>query len=781
MNVVRPLGLLLSIIGLFCPGLNGIAWAESSARQNLLLSVVVNGQQREGIDDFVEDNGELFVTVTQLTRLGLSLPPSQNATNDELINLSTIQGWRYQLDNETQTLHLQIPNQNLVAQQLNAPQKPDSGSVPHSDNGAVLNYDTQMTHYAGQLSDSTTGDLRLFGNHGVFSTSGIRTNNPYLRRTVRLNSTYSVSDVEKLRTYNVGDFINSGLPWTRPIRMAGMQMTTNFSLRPDLVTFPRPGITGEVAVPSSVDIYVNGIHQLSSRVEPGPFEVTQLPVTSGGGEIAMVVKSANGRQIQQTLPFYTGASLLEKGLDSLAVETGLVRRRYATRSSDYTQSAAALSYRRGITSGLTLSSHLEGTEKLAMGGIGADLLISRYGILSSSLATSHFGNRQGSQYGLGFSHILPAMSYGISILQADKHFYDIAAANDDTMPGTTLRASIGFPVSPGKGSFSLIYAKRMVTFYNDYDLTSERIATSTLSATYSASLPFDSYGYITVLHDFDNQQGSGIFIGFSIPFGRRATISANSSISNGNHYQTVQARQSAVQRGDVGWKIANQSGSRARQNMALDYKSPWGLMGTEIERSKEGNAVRASAQGAISTLGGHFFASNTIHDSFGVVDTDGLSGITVLQENRPLGKTDRNGVMFIEALNAYENNHLSIDPNDVPMDVSLRYTELHLTPRDRAGVLAKFPVHRSNSATIRLVDSNHQPMPLGSTAILNENGMQQVIGYDGIIFFENLATHNTLSVQRNEHPACHVAFDYHPQPNTIPEIGPLTCLTGEKP
>ncbi|MFE8150771.1 fimbria/pilus outer membrane usher protein [Brenneria goodwinii] len=769
----------MNIICLSCNGLNGIAWAESSARQNLLLNVVVNGQQREEVNDFIEDNGALFVTVKQLTRLGLILPPPQATTDDELVNLNNIPGWRYQLDAETQTIHLQIPNQNLVAQQLNAPQTPDSGSAPYSDNGAILNYDTQITRYAGQISDSTTGDLRLFGNHGIFETSAVRTHNPYLRRNVRLNSTYSVSDVEKLRTYNVGDFINSGLPWTRPIRMAGMQITTNFGLRPDLVTFPRPGITGEVAVPSSVDIYVNGIHQLSSRVEPGPFEVTQLPVTNGGGEIAMVVKDANGRQTRQTLPFYTSASLLQKGLDSLAVETGLVRRRYATRSNDYAQGAAALSYRRGATTALTLSSHLEGTEKLAMGGIGADLLISQHGILSTSLAISHFGNQQGNQYGLGFSHVLPAMSYGVSILQADKHFYDIAAANGDTAPGTTLRASIGFPVSPGKGSFSLIYAKRMVNFYNDYDLTSERIATSTLSATYSASLPFDSYGYVTVLHDFDNHLGSGIFIGFSIPFGRRATLSANSSMSNGNHYQTVQAQQSAVQRGDIGWKLANQSGSRARQNMALDYKSPWGLVGAEIERSKEGNAVRASAQGAISTLGGHFFASNTIHDGFGVVDTDGLPDITVLQENRPLGKTDRNGVMFIEQLNAYENNHLSIDPNDVPMDVSLRYTELNLSPRDRAGILAKFPVQRSSSATIRLIDSNHQPLPLGSIATLNENGTQQVIGYDGIVFFENLSPHNTLTVQPNEQPACRVAFDYHPQANRIPEIGPLSCLTGE--
>ncbi|MCL2892032.1 fimbria/pilus outer membrane usher protein [Brenneria tiliae] len=774
-------GLFWGMICLACSGVSGIAWAEDPARQNLLLNVVVNGQERAGVDDFVADNGTLFVTATQLTRLGLILPPSSSSTGDELVDLATIRGWRYRLDNETQTLHLQVPNQNLVAQQLNAPQTPDSGAVAHSDNGAVLNYDTQITSYDGQLSDSTTGDLRLFGNYGVFETSAVRTHNPYLRRTVRLNSTYSISDVEKLRTYHVGDFINSGLPWTRPIRMAGMQMTTNFGLRPDLVTFPRPGITGEVAVPSSVDIYINGIHQLSSRVEPGPFEVTQLPVTSGGGEIAMVVKDASGRQTRQTLPFYTGASLLQKGLDSLAVETGMVRRRYATRSSDYTQSAAALSYRHGVTDGMTLSSHFEATEKLAMGGIGADLLLSRHGILSASLATSQFGSRQGNQYGLGFSHLLPAMNYGISILQADKNFYDIAAANDDTMPGTTLRASIGFPVPPGNGSFSLIYAKRMVNFYNDYDLTSERIATSTLSATYSASLPYDSYGYVTLLHDFDNHQGSGIFIGFAIPFGRRATVSANSSMSNGNHYQTVQARQSAVQRGDIGWKVANQSGSRARQNMALDYKSPWGLIGTEIERSKEGNALRASAQGAISTLGGHFFASNTIYDSFGVVETDGLPGITVLQENRPLGKTDRNGVMFIEQLNAYENNHLSINPDDVPMDVSLRYTELNLTPGDRAGILAKFPVRRSNSATIRLIDANRQPLPLGSTAVLNENGVQQVVGYDGIVFFENLDPHNTLAIERNEQPACRVAFDYQPQANAIPEIGPLICLSGEKP
>ncbi|MHC8285756.1 fimbria/pilus outer membrane usher protein [Pseudomonas sp. XS1P51] len=785
-NSARLLCLLLCLVGPVTTWRAHATDADaglSSGRQSLLLDVLINGNSRKSVLEFIQVQEAMLANAGELRSLGLILPDN---SQQGLVDLSSIPGWSYQLDLPGQNIQLRVPNSDLVPLRMihEGPRLTDL--PPRSDLGAVLNYDTQVTSYSGKISSSTLAGMRFFGDHGVFETGVLHSSNPYRTSTVRLNSTYAYSDVVNLRTYNAGDFINGGLPWTRPVRMAGAQITTNFGLRPDLVTFPLPGISGEVAVPSSVDVFVNGLHQLTSQVESGPFEVSQLPVSNGGGEISMVVKDASGRQISQTMPFYASTALLQTGLDALSVEVGSVRRHYASESNDYVDSAASVSYRRGMTSKLTLESHLESTSGLVMGGIGSSFLVGNLGVLSATVAASDHGGKSGLQYGLGFSHSTPGFNYGLSILKADQQFSDIASVNDDAMPRTTLRANLGIPL-PGIGSFGLVYAKKLVNLYEQYDfdnryiVQSESIHTSTLSATFSTRLPWQTFGFVTAFHDFEGASGNGLFIGISIPIGQRAMVSASSSVSGGSASQTLLAQQSAVQQGDVGWRVAQQTGAQNRRSLGMEYKTPWALVGAETEQGNDGDAFRATARGAITTMGGHVFASNSVNDSFAIVDTDGLADVMVLQENRPVGRTNASGILFVEDLRAYESNLLTIDANDVPMDSSLDNVERRVRPRDRSGLVVKFPISRSYGATLRLVDEQHQPIALGSQVTLNRTGAQGVVGYDGLTFLEGLGAHNELLVQPPDKPSCHLAFEYQSQADNIPEIGPLTCLTGARP
>ena len=755
----------------------------SSDEQTLLLSVKINGRVHEGLEAFIERDSQLFVSRAQLLELGLVAPETPGQPYDAALSLSSLKGWTWHLDSAAQVLELEVPLSSLQNQQLLARPESSPGLIDRSDFGAVLNYDTQLTHHDGYSSSSVLTTARAFGQFGLVQSSAIQTRSQSFSRTVRLDTTYSLSDVQTLRSFNAGDFINAGLSWTRPVRMLGVQMATNFALRPDLATYPRPGMSGEVAVPSSVDIFINGLHQSTTQVQPGPFEINQLPVTSGGGDVSVVVKDASGRQTVQTLPFYASTLLLNEGLDSLAVQAGSVRRQYATRSNDYGAPAASLSYRHGATRTLSLETHMESTAGLAMGGVGGNLLVGDLGdlgVLSASVASSSFEGQSGLQYGLGMTRNTPGLSLGLSVLKADKYFADIASANDDSMPRTTLRANLGFPVA-GLGTLGVVYAKKMVNLYplaNDYTeyvQPTQRISTSTLSATFSAPLPLRAYGFVTAFHDFEGNSGNGVYVGISVPIGRNTSLSVSTNHSADNIYQTVEARQNAVQRGDTGWWLARQNGSQARDNAGVSYKSSWGEVGAEVERNETDTAYRATARGALSMLDGHVFTSNSVQDSFAVVDTDGLPGITVLLENRPLGKTDANGLMLIEDLRAYESNRLSINPLDVPMNVSLSNAILAVRPSDRAGVVVKFPIQHSRSATLILLDEQRRPLLLGSQAVLSGSGEQGVVGYDGETFFQNMTEHDQVLVTGTGQARCSVSVDYQSQSNAIPRIGPLIC------
>jgi outer membrane usher protein len=227
--------------------------------------------------------------------------------------------------------------------------------------------------------------------------------------------------------------ISGGLTWTRPLRLGGAQVASDFAMRPDLITFPTPAVRVETAVPSTVDVFVNNISRLSRRVEPGPFEVDGLPFVTGGGDVTVVVRDALGRETVQFLPFYASSSRLLPGLSSYSIEAGEVREDYGFKSNDYGEATGSATLRHGFTDWLTGEAHVEGSGKVATGGVGTAIQVGSIGVLSA-LAGSGANSGIGTQVALGFEHHSPHFSVGGSIILADNRFRDVASQLTDAAP-----------------------------------------------------------------------------------------------------------------------------------------------------------------------------------------------------------------------------------------------------------------------------------------------------------------------------------------------------------
>ena len=214
-------------------------------------------------------------------------------------------------------------------------------------------------------------------------------------------------------------------------------------MRPDLVTFPLPLVAGSAAVPSTVDVLVNGAKVLSSQVPPGPFQVPQLPVLSGAGTVSMTVTDAVGRQVTTTLPFYASPTLLAEGLSTWAVEAGAVRRNWGVLSNDYGAWAGSATWRRGLSSSLTAEAHAEGTAGQAMVGAGLVADAFRFAVVNVAVAGSAASGRQGASVAVGFDRLGRGFSFGASGVFATSDFRDIAALNGDPVPVRQINANVG--------------------------------------------------------------------------------------------------------------------------------------------------------------------------------------------------------------------------------------------------------------------------------------------------------------------------------------------------
>jgi len=206
------------------------------------------------------------------------------------------------------------------------------------------------------------------------------------------------------------------------------------------------------------------------------------------------------------------------------------------------------------------------------------------------------------------------------------------------------------------------------------------------------------------------------------------------------------------------------------------YKSPWALLTAGVDSAGGATTVRMETQGALSWVDKGLFPSNTIFDSFAIVDTSPMAHVNVLQENRDVGITGSTGRLLVPDMRSFDLNHIAIVATDIPPDSSVHDNTREVRPQDRSGVVVKFAVRITHGALLRLVDEAGAPVPLGSTATLRATGVTVPVGYDGDAYVEDLSPHNEVTVERMDGRRCAVAFDYRPLPGDIPSIGPLRCM-----
>jgi outer membrane usher protein len=758
-----------------------------AADQPMLLDVQVNGHSIGKIGEFTMRGTELMAKRSELRDLGFLVPTYLNssssaspaAESDGLIGLSDLPGLTWSLDEKTQELRVTAINSSLLPTLLQADgrERPTDRRVIESGTGVTLNYDIVGTTAGGQTGASGSLDLRAFSLWGVMSSgwlayAGATSSGSGTNTAIRLDSTYEFADVNTLRRYGLGDFISSGLAWTRSIHLEGAQVRSDFSMRPELVTFPLPSVSGSVAVPSALDVLADGNLVISRQIDAGPFEIPQLPVVTGAGTISMTVTNALGQQVNLTQPFYVSSALLAPGLETFAVEAGLVRRNWGSVSNDYGRIAGSAIYRRGLTPKFTVEGSVEGTPGTVMVGAGGLGQVGNLGVLNFSIATSNGTGHPGAQFSAGAQRIGREFSLGASATVAGHNYLDVAAMNGAPVLRKQLNANAGLSLRRF-GSVGVAYAGLDQDSSNlvsaDITLTQH---SHIFSANYSIQIHHMSI-YATDFKDFASTSSiNGLQVGLTIPFGRRSSIGV-SGASDGSGQ--VQGQQSAALIGDWGYQAYASAPDIPHEFVQVQYKSPWALVAAGVDRTGVQTTFRMETQGALSFVDGSLFPSNTIFDSFAIVDTNGMPGVHVLQENRDVGRSNSSGRLLVPDMRSFDLNHIAIEPTDIPPDATIDEATLEVRPQDRSGVVLRFPVKISHGALLRLIGETGVPLPVGSTATLRATSVAVPVGYDGDAYLEDLSPHNEVIVELPDGRRCSVAFDYKPAPGEIPTIGPLRC------
>ena len=776
---------LALIVGL-CGTLPLPAAAAAANDDTRLFEVYINGRTTNLQAEFAEHGKKLFATISDLHDLGLRTDGLHPGA-DGRVELGEISGLTYVVDERHQVLRLTLGDRRRVAHKVARDTGIHTAPLSTPEFGAVLNYQFDGTEVYGRAETETALDGRISTPWGVGATSWLVNTGLPIKALTRLDTNYTVEEPDSLRRWEIGDIISSGLSWTRPYRLAGLQVSSDFGVRPGLVTYPTPQLAGHADVPSTVDVLVDNVRQVSQSVDQGPFELNQAPVVTGANSVNLVVRDAAGHESVQSLDFYISPTLLAPGLATYSTEGGWLRPNYGLTRDNYTEAVVSGSVRYGVSRWFTAEAHAEGSHEVQMGGggVAVDIFNIAAGSVSVAGNTPDTGSRAanthgapGGQASFGLQRTGRWLDLSVSATFASRSFRDVPSTSVDLPPTFQAQAGIGISTRRlGSLRLALVEVNSRTAFADLADTSEVTVGANRAtigSATYTRRLFGRAELAVNAYHDFEQHGTTGVTFGVSIPFGVRRAASADIGLNASRLYTEVEADQSAYAPGEVGWRGEFSRDPYANDQGQVSYVTQAATVAAEVDHTDSATGYRAEATGALVGTGRGVFFANRINDSYAVIDSGGVPNVGVLQENRPVGRTDSNGLLLLPTVSGWQDNRISLDPGDLPADVTGDKLETMLRLPASSGAQVRFALHRGTSAVIKLVLANGKPVPVGSSARL-EGDDPVPVGHDGDVFLTTLKRENALHV-RMTNGNCTAHFPFKSVAGTLPEIGPFTCV-----
>lgn len=758
---------------------NAAPAARGSAEpEQLLLDVRIN---QRALADVVHaelwPGQALLLPVEAWTEARLAPPAQARAMSDgaPAYALDAIPGASFTIDRQALTVDIRVPPGAFVATRLAAqPVKATPPSRPSP--GLVVNYDLSASAAQGGLPNAGAFlEGIAFGPAGNLSSSVLVRNDNQGRGVQRLDTVWHYDLPGRMETLVLGDTIGVGGGWSRPVRYAGLRWGREFGMRPGFVTLPQLSLSGEAALPSTVDLLVNDARRLSQPVAPGPFELSNVPIVTGAGELNLVVRDLLGHQSVVRQSYYASPRLLAPGLTDFSFEAGRMRFGYGA-DSRYRDGFAAATVRAGLTRALTGEARVELQAARRAAGVELAGLLGRWAVARVAAAGAHGSATRPGESGrilqAGIERSTPHGGAAIEYAHASAGyapFGELAgAAARGQRPRERLTASIGGPL-PGRVSGGASYVRQ-----TRWD--GERLALAGLAL----NMPVVRRASVNLAFSqrLDGDRAWRAGVNLSMPLDEGMYVAAHAERdSAGRPTATLSAARPAPVGPGLGWNLQASSVESQRGRATLQYNTNVGELSAELAGAAHGAlAARVGARGSLGLMAGLPFASRQIgQGSFAVVDVGGLAGVPIRRSHQLVGTTNARGLAFVPGLLPWQKNLLQIDPDELPLDAAVQDVEQEVTPFAGSGRLVAFTVRRTRQALLVLRQPDGAPAPIGTRVRLLPAGPEFTAGLRGEVWLTDLPAGRPRVEASWPQGGCTLELPESAARGAPERIGPLTC------
>ncbi|HEX9933360.1 MAG TPA: fimbria/pilus outer membrane usher protein [Allosphingosinicella sp.] len=704
-GATRP-ALLALLLAASAPAL-AAEGATASPLEPTLLEVSVNGQPMEEPLLLQRDAaGGLYASEAQLRHWRINLPAAAPVTVDG-------EAW-YRIDNQPaiaaafsaaeQTLAIDA-RPELFERQSASLAADQSFEMTPSGNGGFLNYDLFAEHSGGSTSASGVIEAGAFTRFGTGSAGfTVRLGDGGMRLR-RLDTSWTIDRPGSLTSLRLGDAVTTGGVGVAPFRFGGIQYARNFATRPGFLTMPLPVLEGTAAVPSVVDVYVNNALQGSREVTPGPFELTNVPVQSGGGSVQLVMRDLLGRQIVTEQSYYASNALLRPGLHDFSYELGFARSGYGSRSGGYGAPIAATSHRYGLSDAVTIEGHAQASRAVQAAGAGVNLSLFDLGIVGGSATVSRSGRGTGALLAGSLERRGSGLSLGLRGEYASADYAFIGMGEENRPARLSGQAFADMSLLGGSLGVNLIHRDR-----RDGD------ADESLAGLFANVPLIDGMtAQLFARRAVSGQAQTVLGAHFAFSLGGRRSASASVEHRAGGLSHNFSYQENAPAGIGGGYRAsASIAGGRRTLESVYTWNAAPASFSAHLSRAGSSTGARVSARGSFGLVGGEGFAARTLGASFARVQVGRHAGVRVYADNQLIGTTAADGSIMVPSLRAFDRNVIRIEEADLPLDVQIGATEVAVRPFARAGAVVRFALRRERGVLLQVRLDDGSALPAGA-------------------------------------------------------------------
>ncbi|MEH6809998.1 MAG: fimbria/pilus outer membrane usher protein [Hyphomonas oceanitis] len=722
----------------------------------------LNGQVSPDPLMIVERDGIIWLPKAYLGQAGLKIPAGfEKVRGQDYVPVSAIGDAKVRFSPDHTRLDITCSTECYESNRLDL----NSGAQPAYSAvtpGLFINYD--LYSQFGDTGDSVAG----FAETGLFTPWGTGLNDMFCiskpsNECIRLESNWTIDDPGSTRRLRLGDTVSDAGTWGIPVRFGGVRWGTDFSLSPDILTFPTPSLSGDATVPGTVSVLINATERFQGSLKPGPFTITDLPVVTGAGTAQAVVTDVLGRETIVTTQFYAAPQLLRPGLADYSLEAGWLREDFGLQSNHYSDPFLAGGYARGLTDTLTMGARAEISDDVYIAGLSATKSGTHFGVIETSAALSGSDGHTGSQFQLSHEYRSRSLTLGSTVTYASEAYKRIG--EDGALPRTTARAFVGWNID-AIGAATLNWVKQDARTGKDYSavgfgLNSRWKRASIAISALKATEPDDTF--LASLR-------------VSVPFGSDGTAASGLDYRNNNLGVEARFRRSAPRSGGLGYNIEMERDGIDRFAGGMVYRGAVGEASADVSDIEGRRAGRLGLRGGLAYFGSELVVAPAITDSMALVELNGEAGVRVYHDRQLAGVTDKRGRLVISDIRNHETNVVAFEPTDLPLTADFSKTEVTLVPGFRTGHRVEFGISHHADVIAHVVRPDGRPLETGTRLEDRVTGKSYVVGSDGRVFIPDADTLTHLT-HESDTGTC-VASLHGPAGQTnmaITDLGTITC------